>query len=124
KVENSETFRFEFALVAEPRLTILGVGEPILSEAMDDLNHSLALQKETDPARLRRRLSMGRRGHYFAGSMHSVDVYLSPPRKEARTLKLIRGNIPVTLEKEKKTTVLTDDFKKAQGKKIILGNDT
>jgi hypothetical protein len=49
---------------------------------------------------------------------------LLPPAKGVRALKIIRGSIPVYLEKEKKRTVVFDDIKKAQGKQFELDGIT
>jgi hypothetical protein len=51
------------------------------------------------------------------GGEPSANANLLVPAKGARTVKVIRGTIPVYLEKGRKRTVLMENLAKAQGKK-------
>jgi hypothetical protein len=125
QTSESETLYVEFTLAAEPRLSILGIGKPDLTEALDDQNHSLIPQQEKDSLGMREMdfrlpVRIGR----FGLAMDSGHISLRPPAKDTHSLKMVRGTIPVYLAKDKKTTVLYADLKNAQGKKIELGGAT
>jgi len=125
EARTSETLHLEFTLAAEPRLSILGIGEPDLTEALDDQNHSLIPQPEKGSLRMREidiplpaRIGRGFGNAHFGPGINSGQISIRTPAKDARSLKVIRGSIPVYLAKDKKTTVLFADLKKAQGKKV------
>jgi hypothetical protein len=117
----SEIFSFQFDFMAEPRLTVLYQSEPSLTEAMDDQKRSLLPKKMFDFERFGPRtrfVSSSRMGQgFFSYHDLSTTVDLLAPAKDARSVKVLRGTIPVFLEKERKRTVLVENIAKAQGKK-------
>src|SRR5262249_50979226 len=117
--DQTESLTFTFSIRVEPRLVVLGTGAPILTEAIDDQNRSLALDSASDksmPDRLIRHRFM--RARWGSGNgEESSQVNLRPPAKDARMLKRIRGALPVYLRKETKTLVVVADMKTAEGKK-------
>src|SRR5262249_4870074 len=116
QTDTSETFQLDFTVTPEPRLPVLWTGEPTLAEAVDDKNRSLALAPERDgpPGMAPRMMAMQMRARVRGmrpfrnnfGMDLSSQVALKPPEKDARTVKIIRGTVPVYLEKEKKTLVV------------------
>lgn len=119
--ESSESLSFHFDLVAEPRLTVLYLGEPSVIQALDDQKGSLIPKKEAEDERFGGRDRFFRlqrmRHRMFMGYEQPATVSLLAPSKGARAVKVLRGTIPVYLEKETKRTVLVDNIAKAQGKK-------
>ncbi len=119
--QSSESLSFHFDLVAEPRLKLLYLGEPSLIQALDDQKGSLIPKKEAEDERFggRDRFFRLQRMHQrlVMGHQQPINVSLLVPTKAARSVKVLRGTIPVCLEKEKKRTVLVDNIAKAQGKK-------
>jgi hypothetical protein len=119
--QTAEHFQLQLSVAAEPRLEISGVGEPSIDQAVDDQNRSLVAPRNGDADRMfQRHFAMHRFMHRFNGMANSVQIQLLPSARNARSLKVIRGTIPVYAEKEKKTFVVTDDINKAQGKKVEL----
>jgi hypothetical protein len=116
-----EQFYLDVSLIAEPRLETLGVGEPSITEALDDQNRSLLPAKQPGMEHmfahhlLRNHLPRG-----FQTAMQSVYVRLRAPEKDAKAVKIIRGTIPVYVEKEKKALVVVEDINQAQGKTFEL----
>lgn len=118
KRRDSESFSFQFTITAESRLLLLAVDEPRLIEAVDDQKQSLVPKKDPENEARHSMLYAGHfGGHYRCSS--SVQVSLLAPSMNAKSLKVLRGTIPVYLQKEKKTVTLVDDLVKAQGKKCI-----
>jgi hypothetical protein len=139
QVRTQETFKFNFAVAAEPRLTILALGEPEITEALDDRNRSLLTQQESGlipgmpgmPAGMARmhRMQMHRMMARMnpgggMGMVDSAQILMTIPAKDARKLKLIRGTIPVDLEGKTETTLVTDDLSKALSKEIDVAGKT
>lgn len=115
----TENFQFNFDLAAEPRVTVLYLGDPSLTEALDDQKRSL-LKKQADEGRFAHARfihSRARRPAFLMGHDLFASVNMLAPTKGTRTVKVIRGTIPVYLEKEKKKTVVVENIAKAKGKK-------
>src|SRR5262249_13768734 len=107
--------------MAEPRIKVLYLGGPNLSQALDDQKRSLLPKKLFDLERFDPRDRMFRANRVWRGAYGhhdlSASVSLRIPAKDARSVKVLRGSIPVFLEKERKRTVLVENIAKAQGKK-------
>lgn len=118
---SSESLSFQFDLVAEPRLKVLYLGDPSVIQALDDQKRSLIPKKEAENERFGGRHRFSRSQRMFErssmGHEQPITVSLLVPTKGARSVKVLRGTIPVYLVKEKKRTVLVDNIAKAQGKK-------
>jgi len=116
---HTEKFSFDLDVAAEPRLTVLYLGEPSLIQAQDDRNRSLLPKKEAGEDRFNaqaRFFHSSRVWAQFMGHELPATMNLLVPAKEARAVKVLQGSIPVYLEKEKKRTVLVENIAKAQGK--------
>jgi hypothetical protein len=130
QTQSSESLHLSFALEAEPRLQILGVGEPSLTEALDEHQQSL-LPKQNAAAQnmmmqMQKQQMIALRGRAFraAAGMNGGQIALQVPSDGAHTLKVIRGSIPVHLEKGRTRTVVFEDLAKAQGKKVEVEGST
>lgn len=121
ELASSESLQLDLNIQAEPRLAVAAIGQPVLTKAVDDQNHSL-IERKQDEARLMTedplmRFGMRRLRREFALEMHAGPISLLPPAKGAHTVRWIRGFIPIYLEKDEKTIVLFADIWKARGKK-------
>ena len=112
----TEHLIFHFTLAAEPRLRILSVAEPDIADAVTEQGRSLILKS---PHRKMAAETSGRGPGPFPCA-----VQLAPPIKGERVLKLLRGNLPIRLEKEERTIVVFDDLSKAQGKSVKVDQET
>lgn len=123
----SKNSQFAFTIGSEPRIPLSGIGTPILAEAIDDKGQSLLPKREENApvmrGRMRSMVAFGG-GRFFGGGEHHASMEILPPNEAARSIKLIRGSVPVYLEKDKKTTVLLDNLKDIQGKKLTVGKTT
>jgi hypothetical protein len=123
----SESLTFNFLVFAEPRLPFMGMGEPRLESAYDDLRNSMLLKTVSDPSAgawgpggVR---FIGRRyygGNYKQLTMH-VGVNLERRSEKASTLKVLRGVVPMTILVEQKPMLITDKILSAKGVKKTLG---
>ena len=104
-------------MVAEPRLPLLGLGQPKLTAAVDDQDQSLvpltfrlaectsrtiaAITTATGPRCCRRRSSP-----------------LAGPAANARAVKLLRGTLPVTILAEQRPEIVIENVLKVKNKKF------
>jgi hypothetical protein len=116
----AESLAFTILVEAEPRVRVLGLGEVTVSAATDDQKQALA------PDAAPNRMMFGRR-HAFASAGAFGSIYLNAyvplkaPAKDAKSVTLLKGTVPVHIEKEKKTTVLAEKILEAKGKKFKVG---
>ncbi len=115
----NEVLRFTLSVSVEPRLPLLGLDEPRIVEAYDEQKHSM-LPPATNNANVPRRIS-----HYYGGyRTHTMttQVNLGNASRGARTIKHLRGVIPLTIIAEQKDVVVTDQILAAKGKKFPAGS--
>jgi hypothetical protein len=116
-----ESLQANFMIAAEPRMPILRVGMPRLLKALDSEQHSMLLVEASA-------VNQPWMGRGYSGNMRtyvqSASANLAWPSKSSRTVKLLKGVIPVTLLVEQKPTVVTDQLTSAKGKKFKLGTST
>lgn len=108
----SESLTFSFTLHSEPKLPLMSVSTPRIIEATDDMG--MSMKPETNPHEVAYQHNYSGYRTYQYGS----SLILSWPNKEARTVKRLRGLIPVTLLGEQKPEVTIPDILKAKGKKV------
>jgi hypothetical protein len=121
----TENVYIQVGIRVEPRLRIFSmIEEPFVSQAIDNEDHSLPAEKNDQD-------SLFRRGPRWMGnfdvnliSTETIRLSLRPSKEQVRTLKLLRGTLPVTLEKEKKTIVVSDNLEKARGKSVKVDGAT
>jgi hypothetical protein len=110
--QRSEQLTFMFSVVAEPKLPVLGLGQPRLTAAVDDQDGSLV----PPPARTYESFHSGYYGPRIL--VLQTQVQLTGYGGGARTLKLIRGTLPVTLLAEQKPEVVVEDILKVKHRKF------
>jgi hypothetical protein len=115
----SESLQLNLLIAVEPRLPIIKVNRPKATFAIDEQNASMLCERVYYPYEWDGYYN-GNRLSYF----QNTSVTLSWPSKQARTVRVVRGIIPVTLLAEKRPVVVTSDLLKAQGKKFTVGAAT
>jgi hypothetical protein len=112
--QRSEQLSFSFNVVAEPRLPLLGLGQPKLTAAVDDQDQSLV------PLQLGRTYETFHSGVYYGyrTTVLQSQVQLAGPSVNARTVKLIRGSLPVTLLAEQRPEIVVDNILTVKNKKF------
>jgi hypothetical protein len=111
--QRSEQLAFTFNVVAEPRLPLLGLGQPKLNVAVDDQDQSLV------PLPLGRTYDTYHSGYYgYRTMVLQTQVQLAGPSANARAVKLIRGSLPVTLLAEQRPEIVIDKVMDVKNKKF------
>jgi hypothetical protein len=112
----SEYLSFSFNLSVEPRLPLLNVGQPRLTVAEDEHKNSFLPTPANGNG-----VFIGQRFYYGSGYRsytHHVQANLVWNAKDSRTIKLLKGVVPVTLLAEQKPLIVVDNVLKAKGKKL------
>jgi hypothetical protein len=112
--QRSEQLTFSFNVVAEPRLPLLGLGQPKVTAAIDDQDQSLM------PSPLGGRTYESYHSGYYGyrNTVLQSQVQLTGPGGNSRMVKLIRGTLPVTLLAEQKPEIVIEDVLKVKNKKF------
>jgi hypothetical protein len=113
--QRSEQLSFTFNVVAEPRLPLLGLGQPKLTLAVDDQDQSLV------PLQLGRTYETFHSGGVYYGYRTTVmqtQVQLAGPSANAHMVKLIRGTLPVTLLAEQRPEIVVENILSVKNKKF------
>jgi hypothetical protein len=116
--DRSENFSFALSIASEPRLPLLALGPVKVSAAADEQNNSLV------PAERDAFSPQHFYGYYGRGLSQQAQVSLAPPARDARTVRLIRGTIPVTVLVEQKPHITVANVLGAKGKKCKADNTT
>jgi hypothetical protein len=130
--QHNESLTLSFLVFSEPRIPLLGIGEPRLEAAYDSDKNSMLvpLNASADGMPNMAFGMMGGRAfvtHYGNGNrsyMQQGQFNLHRPSQRANKVKSIRGTLPVTLLVEQKPVVVNDNILKAKGKKGRVGNTT
>jgi hypothetical protein len=113
-----ESLYLNFNIMNEPRLPILKLGQIKLLEAEDDEKVSLM------PNGPNWYYNQWWWNPYYGGNnktfFQSTNAYLMTPSRTAKTVKYVKGILPVTLLSEQRPTVVTSNLKADKGKKITL----
>ncbi len=125
EARRSDSLSFSFTVHAEPRLPLLGLGEVKLTAAYDSEGTSLVpsaapADGAADPLVPRRGVA-----HYYGGGKSlsiPAELPLGHPSPRARSVKLLRGTVPVTVLVEQRPAVVSD--KLAKGLKTKVGTTT
>jgi hypothetical protein len=119
--QDSENLQLSLTVAVEPRLPILKLGQVKLLAAEDDQNCSMLANFNYE------NYYWGRR-YYYGGQQRSffqqTSVSMSWPAKSSRTVKRVKGIIPVTLLADQKSTLVTDNLLSSKGKKFQVGSAT
>jgi len=108
------------ALQAEPRLTFLRIGPAKIEEAMDSDGKSLLEPKGPGPATA---TSPPGRGTFRGESLQYTDVRLRRASETAKSLKVVRGMIPVKTILIRRNVVVTTKVLESAGTKFRAGSD-
>jgi hypothetical protein len=119
---SSESLQVNFTLAAEPKLPLLKLGPVRLSTAEDEEKQSMLPSMEGGNG------VWGGRSFYSGGGYRSfvqqTQAMLILPSRTSRTVKILKGIIPVTLLADQKPAVATDRLLSAKGKKFKTGAAT
>ena len=113
----SESLTFSFSVFSEPRLPLLGIGQPVVEVAYDQDRRSLLPPNSGQTNNVVMGCSDGGNRSY----QQQTTVTLNPTGERSRTLKFIRGVLPVTILLEQKPEVVTDNLLVRKGKDSTVG---
>src|SRR5262249_7416451 len=108
------------SMQAEPRLTFLRIGPAKVEEATDSDGKSLLEPKGPGPARA---INPPGRGTFRGESLQYTDVRLRRASESAKTLKVVRGTIPVKTILIRRNVVVTNKVLESAGTKFRAGSD-
>jgi len=118
----SETLTLNLMVFAEPKTPMLSIGQASISTAYDENKVSMK-PDDTD-----RNNPLASRSYYRNGGYKmfctQATANLVLPADSSRTVKYIKGNIPVTLITAQKQELLTTEVLKAKGKQFTSGKIT
>jgi hypothetical protein len=121
--QNQEWLQVNLTVAVEPRVPITKVGQVKLTCAEDDAHCSMLCTGGND-------YQFGWWGvRYYNGGVQrsfvqQASTNLAWPTKSSKTVKVLKGIIPVTLLAEQRPTVVTHKLLSSQGKKFKAGNAT
>lgn len=124
EVARWDELTFVLAVHAEPRLPLLGLGEPRVSAAYDDEKNSMVPPAGAGKEPPNQQLFGYRPGRpYYSGrnTTLTAQVSLVRPSAKATSVKLIKGTVPINVLVEQKAEVVTDQLATAKGKKFTVG---
>jgi hypothetical protein len=115
--DDRENLTFSISVGTEPRLPLIKLGAVRLLRADDDQKHSMLLRDYNDYyyGRFGR---MFYRGGVVRNFVMDANVGLLLPARSAKTVKILKGIIPITLLADTKAVVITDKLLSAQGQKF------
>jgi hypothetical protein len=124
------------ALVAEPRFMLVRIGTPQVESAQDEDGKSLATSSLEELLDEKKLLEQFARGEMLDGAIcnlvgrsadqeyHCVTaILLQRGSDKARTLKVLRGVIPVEVVVERKRVIVTEKFLESTGTECRVGQD-
>ena len=112
--QRSEQMSFMFNVVAEPKLPLLGLGQAKLTLAVDDQDNSLLLPPVQYPV-----YEVYHSGYYgYRNLVMQAQVQLTGAGPGARTVRHLRGSLPVTLLAEQKPEIVIEKILEVKGKKF------
>jgi hypothetical protein len=120
--KRSEALTLNFTVYAEPKLPILGVGEPRLTAAYDNEKRSLLPPPDAGAAPRVNSFSGGSSyGNLGRSYSLRVRVRLCPPSATATGIAVVRGTLPLNLLVAQNPTVLADNLLADKGKPTKVG---
>jgi hypothetical protein len=120
----SESLVCTFSICAEPKLPLLGAGEPRLEAAYDDEHNSLVPPRNGPGGSGAVNRVVTRYGNGFRSFSHQMQFALTRPSEKATAVKSLKGSVPVTLLVSEKPELVTDKLMEAKGKKFTAGSAT
>jgi hypothetical protein len=112
----------DVAVNAEPKFTLLSIGRPRVEAALDEDEKALrplpALEERVpDHAGIRRDL-------FHPMSLSQTAIVLQRSNEQAKTIKALRGTVPVKVVVERKSVVVTKNVLESKGTKFDIAGDT
>jgi hypothetical protein len=123
-VHRSDSLSFTFSVCAEPKLPMLGAGEPRLEVAYDSEGNSMVPRPGQPEGMGMFNHTVMRYGNGFRVYSQQLQLNLARPSEKATTVKLIKGTVPLTVLVSQKPEVVTDKLMSAKGKKVKVGGAT
>jgi hypothetical protein len=117
----SDGLSFTFSVCAEPRLPLLGAGEPRVEAAYDSENNSMIPQPGPQEHFGPVNRTVMRYGNGFRVYCQQLQLNLTRPSEKATAVKFIKGTVPLTVLVSQKPEVVTDKLMSAKGKKFKVG---
>jgi hypothetical protein len=117
--QGSEYLNVSIQIATEPRLPILRLGQVKLTAAEDDEGHSMLPRSDINNPNQFGRVYYG---GFYRGYMHQTQAPLVWPTKTSRTVKILKGVLPITLLADQKPSVVTDKILASKGKKYKIGD--
>ncbi len=116
----SEILTLSFTVYAEPKLPIVGMGEPRLTAAYDTEKRSmLPLGNPLEAAE--RELRRSRCGILGRCLSAGASVHLQLPSRTSAGIRVVRGTVPLALLAQKKQVVVTDKLLSTKGTSAKVG---
>ena len=119
--KRSEILTLSFTVFAEPKLPILGMGDPRLSAAYDTDKRSMLPPADPVEAPGRDTRNNARYGNLNRCFGLGTQVYLYRPSRTSAGIQVVRGTVPLTLLVSEKPVVVTDKLLSAKGKRAKVG---
>lgn len=114
ELRRTDNLMVMFTISAEPKMPLLGAGQPVITEALDDQGQSL------------RPPPQGRQGiqHYgYRSYMHQTQAQLGISANGKR-LKVLKGTIPVTVVAAQRPLITIDKLQEVKNKTFKEGTTT
>ncbi len=118
----------QFSVCIEPRMALLGVGEPHLEAAYDNEKNSMLVPPVNNNELFNGNVLLSGRwtsGKYGNGNrMFSTQTQANLLRasEQATTVKVVRGTLPIMLLVNQKPVVVAEKILEAKGKKTTIGS--
>jgi hypothetical protein len=119
-LHRQDNLTFTFSVCAEPKLPLLGAGEPRLDAAYDSENNSMVPTPGQQNGMMFNRTVM-RYGNGMRSYCQQLQLNLAKPSEKATSVKLVKGSVPLTVLVSQKPEVVTDKLMEAKGKKFKVG---
>jgi hypothetical protein len=114
-VQRSETLQMNISISVEPKLPLLSVNQPSITEAADENNQSLI-----PPNQGQTHYSYY---HGYRSFTHQVQAQLTPS-KDGKTIKSLKGTIPVTAISAQREKLVIEKILDVKNKSFKAGNTT
>lgn len=109
----NESLQVNLTVTVEPRMPLLMVKQPIITEAVSENNENLVLESQNNRNQYYQ--------HGYRSYMHQIQGQLKPSAT-ARRVKTLKGTIPVTVVAQTKPLITIDKLSDAKGKTFKGGN--
>lgn len=119
--QRSESLTFQFTIFTEPKLPLLGAGQPVIQVAYDEEKNDMLQPNTGSQAGVAGRPFIARHGNGYRSFSTQASVQLHRPSEKSRMLKYIKGTVPLSLLTEQRAETVTDELFKAKGKTFKVG---